>query len=229
MAIHSERYHSGTETVPADVFLPDGSRGSVPGVLVIHGSSGLSAQYQADMTSFADALSQNGIGAALPHYFAAARMRADADGLPLIGTHYVTWKRACEDALRFMAGDARFDASRLGVLGFSLGGHYALGLAMDPPSGTAVRCVVDFFGPTLSPPLSGAWSNMPPLLIHHGLDDGLVTLKHSEYLKAQLEKAEKKDGTDFHLETYEHQGHGFTGDALKTSRAATVAFFLKNL
>jgi hypothetical protein len=38
MAIHSERYHSGTETVPAEVFLPDGSRGSVPGVLVIHGS-----------------------------------------------------------------------------------------------------------------------------------------------------------------------------------------------
>jgi dienelactone hydrolase len=134
-------------------------------------------------------------------------MRADADGLPLIGTHYETWKRACEDALRFMAGDARFDASRLGVLGFSLGGHYALGLAMDPPSGTAVRCVVDFFGPTLSPPLSGAWSNMPPLLIHHGLDDW-SRAEPPEHLKAQLEKAERRTER-ISSRTYEHQGHGF--------------------
>jgi hypothetical protein len=93
-------------------------------------------------------------------------------------------------------------------------------------------------------PPSGAWSTSSDRHCRHRYrapgatcrrpdpsraDDGLVTLKHSEHLKAQLEKAEKKDGTDFHLETYEHQGHGFTGDALKTSRAATVAFFLKNL
>jgi dienelactone hydrolase len=134
MAIHYERYDSGTEKVPADVFLPDGVGGPVPGVLVIHGSSGLAPQYKADMISFAEALAKNGIGAVLPHYFAAAKLRADADGLPLIGVHYETWKTACEDAVRFIAGDARFDASRLGVLGFSLGGHYALGLAMDPPA-----------------------------------------------------------------------------------------------
>ena len=63
MAIPSAGYRSGTETVPADVFLPDGLAGPVPGVLVIHGSSGLAAQYKADMISFAEALSKNGIGA----------------------------------------------------------------------------------------------------------------------------------------------------------------------
>jgi dienelactone hydrolase len=156
-------------------------------------------------------------------------MRADADGLPLIETHYETWKVACEDALGFIAGDARFTPSRLGVLGFSLGGHYALGLAMAPPSGTAVRCAVDFFGPTLSPPLNGNWSRMPPLLIHHGMDDEFVRPSQSEHLEAQLERVGKKKGTDFHLEKYPKQGHGFTGDALTKSRAATVAFFVEKL
>ena len=229
MAIPSASYRSGTETVPADVFLPDGLAGPVPGVLVIHGSSGLAAHYKADMISFTEALSKNGIGAVLPHYFVAAKLRADADGLPLIGQHYETWKTACKDALGFIAADARFHPSRLGVLGFSLGGHYALGLAMAPPSGAVIKGVVDFFGPTLSPPLSGNWSSMPPLLMHHGLDDGLVTPQYSEHLKTLLQRAGKKDGTDFHLETYEHQGHGFTGEALTKSRAATVAFFVKTL
>ena len=118
MAIPSASYRSGTETVPADVFLPDGLAGPVPGVLVIHGSSGLAAHYKADMISFTEALSKNGIGAVLPHYFVAAKLRADTDGLPLIGQHYETWKTACKDALDFIAADARFDRSRLGVLGF---------------------------------------------------------------------------------------------------------------
>ena len=43
------------------------------------------------------------------------------------------------------------------------------------------------------------------------------------------ERAGKRDGTDFHLETCEHQGHVFTGEALTKSRAATVAFFVKTL
>lgn len=229
MATHSEQYDSGTEHVPADVYLPDGVTGPVPCVLVIHGSAGLAPQYKADMTSFAEALSRRGVGAVLPHYFAAAKLNDDTDGLPLIGTHYETWKTACQDGLHFMSDDPRFDPSRLGVLGFSLGGHYALGLAMSPPTGTTIACVVDFFAPTLAPPLAGDWRRMPPLLMHHGLADDLVKPQHSEYVKTQLEGVGKRDPADFHLETYPQQGHGFTGEALTKSRSATVSFCLKHL
>ena len=223
-------YNSGTEKVPVDVFLPKGSAGApVRGVLVIHGSSGLADEYKADMVSFAEALSKKGIGAVLPHYFAAAKLKDDANGLPLIGVHYETWKTACQDGLRFMAGDSRFDASHLGVLGFSLGGHYALDLAMAPPSGTAVTCVVDFCGPTEKPRLSGDWRRMPPLLMHHGQGDELVPPRNSEHVKKQLEGVRKKDPEHFHLEIYPGQGHVFTGDALTKSRDATVAFFVKQL
>ena len=162
-------------------------------------------------------------------YRSGSRLKADANGLPLIGVHYAAWKKACEDALVAIAHDARFDRARVGVLGFSLGAHYALSVAMDPPAGTSVKCVVDFFGPTLSPPLAGDWSKMPPLLVHHGRDDGLVEPKHTDHLKAQLESARKTNGKDFHIELYDRQGHGFTGDALTKSRRSTVDFFVKHL
>jgi dienelactone hydrolase len=229
MAMYTEQYDSGTESVPADVYLPDGVQEPVPGVLVIHGSAGLAPPYKADILSFAEALTRRGVGAVVPHYFASAKLGDDTDGLPLIATHYQTWRTACEDALHFMSDDPRLDPSNLAVLGFSLGGHYALSLAMSPPAGTAIACAVDFFAPTLAPPLAGDWRRIPPLLIHHGLADELVPPQHSEYLKAQLEAAGKRDPADFHLETYPQQGHGFTGEALAKSRSATVSFLLKHL
>jgi dienelactone hydrolase len=93
---------------------------------------------------------------------------------------------------------------------------------MTPPPQTSVKCVVDFFGPTLSPVLTGPWDKMPPLLIHHGLADKPVEPFHSEHLMSELKKAGKVKGKDFHFEPYKDQGHGFTGNDLTKSRAKTV-------
>ena len=151
----SESYSSNGRSVPVDVFQP-AKGGTHPGVLIVHGSAGLGAKYRADIESFAQALADKGIAATLPHYFVSARMKADDDGLPLIGVHYHTWKEACGEALQFMAGDPRFDAARLGVIGFSLGAHFALSLGLEPPPGTSLKCVVDFFGPYASSPARNA-------------------------------------------------------------------------
>lgn len=75
----------------------------------------------------------------------------------------------------------------------------------------------------------GALGEYAPLLVHHGVDDRLVTPTHSDYLKSQLESAGKKQGRDFRIETYTGQGHGFTGEALTKSRAATVEFLAETL
>ncbi len=223
-----ESYRSGGEDVPVGTFLPQGS-GRVPGVLIIHGSSGLGAQYRADIESFGEALAEQGIGAMLPQYFAAAKMRPDADGLPLIETHFDTWKTACRDGLIFMAGHRQIDPARLGVIGFSLGAHYALGLAMDPPPRVPVKCVVDFFGPIVARPLPGRLADMPPLLIHHGSDDKTVFPAESKYLLGELTKAGKKEGTDVQLEEYPGEGHGFGKAALAKARTATVEFIARTL
>ena len=69
-----ESYQSGGEAVPVEVFVPS-AIGPVPSVLIVHGSAGLGALYKADIVSFADALSARGIGAVLPHYFVAAKLK----------------------------------------------------------------------------------------------------------------------------------------------------------
>ena len=133
------------------------------------------------------------------------------------------WRQACCDALTAMAGDSRFDAARMGVLGFSLGGHFALSLAMDPPAAAPVRGVADFFGPTLW--LDPHWSRLPPVQIFHGEDDEVVKPSESERLVSALKLAGRKEGTDFFHKVYEGQKHGFNGTALTESRDRTVEFF----
>ena len=228
MPTTTESYTSNSQTVPIDVFQP-ATGGTHAGVLIVHGSAGLGTKYRADIVSFAEALVDSGIAATIPHYFVSASMKADDDGLPLIGVHYKTWRKACGEALEFMTGDARFDAARLGVIGFSLGAHFALSLGMDPPTGASLKCVVDFFGPTRHPPLEPHWSKLPLVLIHHGTADRSVDISESEFLVAELEAIKKKKDRDYFVEWYKGEGHGFTGAALTESRDATVEFVKKAL
>jgi dipeptidyl aminopeptidase/acylaminoacyl peptidase len=98
---------------------------------------------------------------------------------------------------------------------------------MDPPVGTQLKCVVDFFGPTQL--LEAHWSKMPPVLILHGTEDHLVAPSESAYLVSQLALAGKKEGTGYIFESYKGEGHGFIGAALTKSRDATVEFIKKTL
>jgi len=227
MSATVESFASGGRLLSLDVFMP-AAPGKVPVVLVLHGSFGMLPKYRADIVSFADALVVGGIGAAIPHYLDAT---GDGPALPMdreslarvINAKHLLWRGACGDALTALAGDARFDATRIGVLGFSLGGYLALSLAMDPPAAAPVRAVVDFFGPTDL--LDTRWSSLPPVHVFHGTDDLVVNIAQSKRLVSGLTAAGRKEGTDFFYTEYEKQGHGFTDPRLTESRGLTVEFF----
>ena len=227
MTMTNESFSSGGQTVPLEVFLPAAS-GKRPAVLIFHGSSGPLPPYRADIVSFAEALVAAGIAAAMPHYLKSTKTDPGKDDVvKLIPEKRPAWRQACSDALTLMANDARFDATRLGILGFSLGGNLALSLAMEPPAGIKLKCVVDFFGPTQL--LENHWSKLPPVLICHGIKDPLVKLSVSLDLVAQLEKAGKKKDRDYFFEKYKDEGHGFKDPALTKSRVRTVEFITKML
>lgn len=217
-----ETFPSGGSSLSLDVFMP-AATGEVPAVLVLHGSFGMLPPYRADIVSFAEALAESGIGAALPHYLDATESSPGFGVLAEIEENHLKWRAACADALTAMAGDARFDAARMGVLGFSLGGYLALSLAMEAPTAAPIRAVADFFGPTDS--LDANWSRLPRTLIFHGDADPLLGVDHSERVVRGLEAAGRKEGTDFSYTVYKGQGHGFNGTALKESRDRTVEFF----
>lgn len=227
MSASSETFTSSGKSVRLDVTMPT-TTGKVPAVLVLHGSFGMLPQYRADIESFAEALAENGMGAALPHYLDAT---GDGPALPLdpqqlasaINGKHLLWRQVCLDALAAMAADPRFDSSRMGVLGFSLGGYLALSLAMDPPASAAIAGVVDFFGPTDL--LDTNWGQLPPALIFHGKDDVLVNRSHSDRVVAGLRAAGRKEGTDFTAKFYDKQGHGFKAPVLDESRDLTAEFF----
>jgi dienelactone hydrolase len=225
MSASPESFASSGKSVRLDVYMP-ATTGLVPVVLVLHGSFGMLPQYRADIESFAEALAANGIGAALLHYLDAT---GDGPALPLdhldatIKTRHLLWRQVCLDALSAVAADSRFDSSRIGVLGFSLGGFLALSVAMDPPASVPIAGVVDFFGPTDL--LDTHWLRLPRALIFHGGADPLVDRVHSDRVASGLTVAGRKEGTDFTYEVYAKQGHGFKAPDLDDSRDKTVEFF----
>jgi dienelactone hydrolase len=218
-----ERYISGSDPITVEVFSPRG-HGRHPGCLVLHGSFGLLPDYRAEVVSFGEALAEAGVVAVLPYYFertgtapGAGAMRSFAHDLP-------DWLAACGDGLLFARNDSRIDAGRLGAIGFSLGGHLALSLAMALPPGTMLKYVVEFFAPTLVPRLVGNRASLPPVQIHHGTADQLVLIRDSETLVNELRAAGKVEGLGYEFIKYIGQGHRFTPPALDSSRSTTVAF-----
>ena len=232
MTLTTAGYTSNGQTVPVEIFAPP-STAKLPAVLVFHGSSGLGPKYRPDIVAFGEALKAAGLAAVLPHYFASAEvpseLESDEQGLLLMLRHFGTWRTACDDALAFVAGDARFDPSRIGLVGFSLGGHYALNAAMTPPPGASVKAVVEFFAPTRNPALAGPWARMPPLLVHHGTADTTVYPADTVHLESELKRAGKHRDVDYWVTEYPGQTHRFTAAALKAALAATVTFLTARL
>lgn len=218
-----ERFSNGGKAIAVDVFLPPAA-GRHPACLMLYGTFGLLPEYRDDILSFAEALTESGIATLLPHYFDRTGTSPGPDALLEIGQQLAAWRETCADALLFARDHDRVDAGRLGLIGFSLGGHLALSLGMTPPAGVTLKCVVDFFGPVVSPPLAGNRAAMPPVLIHHGDRDALVAAADSLQLVAELKAAGKTEGVGYTFIRYPAQGHGFVGADLVSARAKTVEF-----
>jgi dienelactone hydrolase len=218
-----EQFVSGGKSIDVDVFAPAGT-GRHPSTVILYGAFGLLPEYGDDILSFGEALAAKGIVAFVPHYFDRTGTQAGPNALAAILDHYVPWRETCGDALLFARTHARVNAGRLGILGFSLGGHFALSLAMTSPAGVSLKCAVDFFGPVNRPPLTGSRAAMPPVLIHHGEKDPLVDISDSRQLVTELRAAGKTEGVGYTLLTYRDQAHGFVGADLVSARSKTVEF-----
>jgi dienelactone hydrolase len=222
MIVTTETVLSGGQPVGTEIFQPESS-GKHPAVLILHGTFGLLPPFCTDIVSFPEALVANGFSGVMPHYFDATKTVPGIGVLEQIPMHLPAWRSVCYDVFSFMASDSRFEAGHLGAIGFSLGGHLALSLAMALPSGMAI------FGPTLNPSLEGKFTSLPPVLIQHGTDDPIVSQSESVHLVNELNRAGKKKDVDYFFQFYEGEGHGFKEPALTKSRNMTLEFVGKFL
>jgi carboxymethylenebutenolidase len=219
------------KTMQATLITPDGA-GPYPAVLVLHTSGGLQ---QADI-AFAQALAKEGYVTLVPAFMLAyninASMRRETftiDAEPIYND--------LAAALDMLSHDPHVAGRKLGAVGFSNGGYFAMWLAATGK----VQAGVGYYGA-----YSGAGSDKglsrfkgvftarsSPVLILHGTDDETVPMTAAHNLSLIAQSA----GSPVELHLYDGASHRFdrmpgsTQDAAAAADAwsRTLAFFGKYL
>lgn len=231
-------FKSRGQDIPTNIFSPStAANGGL--VILAYGSDGLvdngNGPWKSLIEGYATDLAGVGYIAAIPDYFAASGTSpGDLDPSNPVGylkqvlAHRAAWQAALEDAATELAKPALLpgiDASRIGFVGFSLGGH------LCARASQAVRASVLFFAPQFDGlGLSGTLSTK--IEIHHGEDDFLSYATNAVPISQEL----TNHRADCHLwPAYPGAVHGFVRldqdniDAQKKSRMRTFDFFARNL
>lgn len=173
-------YKIGSKSFDVEI-APAPSGQKLPLVVVVHGNFGLGDPFGKELRRFTEELAGLGFVAALPSYYPRGY------GNPLDGD-IAEKVPTITAAINHLSGRADVDASRLGLVGFSLGGGICMAYINSVPPGT-VRGFADFYG-FVSPLLSGGVTKFPPTIVfHNAIDPIVVPSLNSEPLVDALSKA----------------------------------------
>jgi len=178
--------------MPAVLTLPDGADGPVPGVLMIYEIFGMSDE----MRRVARDLAAEGYAVLIPDLFARGRVRALCVAATM--RTMVTGSGAAMDDLeaarRWLVERPEVDGTRLGTIGFCMGGSFALLLARTG----LYKVSAPFYGRPPDLPRS-----CPVVASFGGRDLGMRGAP--EKLTADLEAA----GVPHDIKVYPDAGHSF--------------------
>ena len=217
--------------VRAELIMPEG-KGPFPGILVLHTNNGIK-KYD---IAYAQELAKKGYACLIPHYFEPYSITYD--------TH--NWATAAysenilndfEAEVQYLKKQPFIKKGRIGAVGFSMGGYWALILAAK----SAVRAAVSYYGELAGGGLgSGEFKyrfintfskTSSPVLILHGEDDMAVNVKYAQQLADML----KAKACTYVLKTYPGAGQRFDRgaslhvSAAKDSWSRTLDFLKKYL
>ena len=222
----SVSYPSGSETVSAYLAVPDGA-GKKPAVVVIHDWLGLSDFARGKADGFAK---QGYIALAIDLYRGKVATDPDMAHQLMRGLPDDRALRDLKAAVAYLRTRPDVDASKIGSVGWCMGGGFSLDLALAQPT---LAGAVIYYGHLVTEPATIASLNVPLLGNFAGQDQGIPPASVREF-----EAAAKKDGKSIEFKIYPDAGHGFasskdpktyrTADA-KDADARTDAFFAKVL
>ena len=233
-------YTSGGKTIACEVYTPTAVNGGV--VVIAYGSDGMidntHGPWATMLRQYASDLAANGFTAIIPDYFlrtgtAAGSIDYQKGGTQIVVMNRDSWVSGLKDAVTHAKTLAGIDPKRVGLLGFSLGGHLGLRLR------STLKVLVVFFAPLLDGIGPGSAGSRLPVQIHHGsidtatgIGDTLVTFQANAI---PIEQELKREGASPELHEYVGAGHGFVGtgaadtSASTQSKARTMAFFKSHL
>src|SRR6266567_1254617 len=220
------RINSHGTSVQAELFSPAGaSNGGA--VIVAYGADGLTEPWATMIREYASELAVKCFNALIPDYFEKTGSTPGVHIFSEIPANLHRWQEAASDVVSYAKTLPGISASRIGLLGFSLGGHLCLRLRGE------TTALVEYFAPEL-PELGGMGfvkTPAPHVQIHHGLADLLVPYSNAEAINASL----KLEATAPEVFSYEGAGHGFAGadpnnaTARRSSKDRTLACFEKTI
>lgn len=216
--------NSDGKTIQAELFEPtDKPNGGI--IIIVYGTDGMLTPWGDGIRDYADELSKKGFISIIPDYFASTNTKSGFRDPNEIFHHRDTWQATLSDAVTYAKTIPSVQVSRVGFLGFSLGGHLCLRLRAN------AKVLVEFFAPEFD----GLGVNTNSTLqaqIHHGLADQLVPFHpNSDNIKSTLQK----EKATVELFSYAGANHGFNGNdsnntkARDESKNRTISFFEKYL
>ena len=164
-------------------------------------------------------LASEGFAVYLLHYF--DRTGTQYADKQIIFRNFPLWMKTLWDAISFVEKQPQVDASRIALLGFSLGAYLSLSTsAIDP----RIKIVVEFFG-GMPKEMKLFMRRLCPVLILHGEEDATVPVEEAYNLQNLLEK--KK--IPYEIKIYPAVGHGFETETWKDAGPRALQFLQKHL
>ena len=213
----SVSFTSGGKTITAELFEPAITPATPTGVVVVaYGTDGLvnseNGPWKTMIEGYAAALALDGFVALIPDYLARTGTAPGLAVLAAIGTLRDQWQAALANAVDFAAGLTSVSAARVGLLGFSLGGHLCLRVRSKG------KVLAAYFPPLLDG--IGTGVKLTHAQVYQGTADQFkdtINPTTAASVKATLDG----EGTPTDLFIYPGANHGFVGSDADNTTART--------
>jgi carboxymethylenebutenolidase len=220
-------YKSGPETVKGLLYMPSDTTGRHPAVIVIHEWWGLNDWVKEQA---ADLAAHGYVALAVDLYRGQVASDPDTAHQLSRGLPQDRGMRDLKAADDFLRADKHVDTSRIGAIGWCMGGGYALNFAAADPN---LKAVVANYGPPPTDPAALAQIHAAILGNYGALDKG-ISPDSVESFAAEL----KKQGKRVDIKIYPDAGHAFENPNNKTgykpadaadAHSRTLEFFAREL
>ena len=219
-----------TKKVHAEFIMPDG-QGPFPAVLILHTSGGVK-KYD---IAYAEKLSQQGYACLIPYYFEAYSISYETRNWAT-GVYAANILADFTAEIQYLKGLPKINKEKIGAVGFSMGGYWALILAGMGKVAAGVSYYGALTGGTRNAEIRYHLDDIftqhsSPVLVLHGEEDMTVNVNYAKQLADML----KKKSCIYELHTYPNAGHRFErGGSLRAAAARdswgrTLTFLKKYL
>ena len=208
-------YESGGKSIRLDCYLPQNDGRRFPTVVGLYGFGGGHFSMAEPATQLAD----QGFAVYILHFFdRTGPIEPEKSALIM---NFPLWMKTLWDAVSFIEQQPAVDPTRIGLIGFSLGGYLAVcGAAIDP----RIKAVVEFFG-GLPKEMKLFMRRLCPMLILHGESDPIIPVSEAYHLQEVLQRK----NIPYEMQIYPGVGHGFIGETWVDAKVRSLGFLRKYL